>query len=210
MVPPGDTLTNTLIALYGVPGTGKSTAAACLSMRFDGALVISTDIIRAFAVSQGMEQSVWLNRTSHDAWQLLGNKTETNVLEGFRRHSEAVLMLIEPMLEQLFRKHKLVILEGVHMTQELLGRVSTRAGRLLPVYLGIDESIHGRRLEKKASSRVQADNVWQRNYDVLQTIDGYLMSLDHEHKIEACPRDQRELHALVERIAAEGVLKPCT
>jgi 2-phosphoglycerate kinase len=203
MEPTCPAVSTILIVIFGVPGTGKSTAASHLSVCLDGTLVISTDIVRTFAVSHGLESSKWLNRTSHDAWQLFGEKTIEHIVSGFRLHSEAVLSFVDPILKELFQKHRIVILEGVHMTEETLQRYEGLADMLLPIYVGIDESYHGRRLEKKTSSRIQADNVWQRNYDVLQTIDNYFKQLKTRNKIDIYPRDEKDLQILVDRLQKE-------
>lgn len=171
-----------LIIITGVPGTGKSTTASYLSQHFDGVPIVSTDIIRAFVISNQINDSVWLNNTSHQAWKEFGVKTEQTITEGFIKHSIAVFDYTYPLVDQLFKTYSLVILEGVHICQKILDECQQRYDLVIPIYIPIDSNNHIAWLEHKMKMRISQKNNWIDNYDILETLDRYFLTIFNHSK----------------------------
>lgn len=173
----------TVIFIYGIPGTGKSTMASVLSTKLFGASVVSTDIVREIIIDNQISDNNWLNSVSHQAWQHFGIKTEQTVLDGFINHAAAVHRYVGSAVERLLHKHNVIIVEGVHYTKAIHDYYRSSPIHFIPVALHVEKEQHIARLEQKLTIRQQQENVWVQNYAVMTLLNTYYRTIADEQTI---------------------------
>jgi 2-phosphoglycerate kinase len=188
----------TVIFIYGIPGTGKSTLASILSTKLYSASIISTDIVREMVLDNDLSENLWLNSVSHQAWKQFGKKTEQTIVKGFENHAEAVNLYVESLIHRLIKKHNIVIIEGVHFTKKILTQFSHQSFEFIPIVLHLPMDKHMNRLEEKLKIRQQKENVWLQNYAVMTVLDHYYASLKDEKTIVI--EDEHQLTSAMDRL----------
>jgi 2-phosphoglycerate kinase len=188
----------TVIFIYGIPGTGKSTLASLLSMKLYSASIISTDIVREMVLDNNLSENKWLNSVSHQAWKQFDEKTNQTIVEGFEYHAEAVNHYVENLVLRLVRKHNIVIVEGVHFTKGILAHYSNQQFDFIPIVLHLAKDTHMTRLEEKLKIRQQKENVWLQNYEVMTVLDNYYASLKNEKTIVIS--NEQQLKSVVNKL----------
>lgn len=149
--------------------------AALLSARLNGAFVINTDFIkewlRLFAPSSELLYH------SHDAWKLFGEKNEGNIIHGFEQHADALLTSIRDFLLHLFKKYRLIIIEGVHFSKNGIKVLVESDWEILPVLLGVDKIQYSNFVSRKAALRSVDGKSWLESFDVIEKLDNYYKNL---------------------------------
>ena len=70
-----------IIIIMGIPGAGKTTFANKLSIEMAGIPVICTDIVKAVYEKENPKV---LTKVSHNAWQIIGECTDENIVDGYK------------------------------------------------------------------------------------------------------------------------------
>ena len=110
-----------LIIISGVPATGKSTLAIQLAAELNWKIALGADEIKA--IMKKYDKNKYLRKSSHDAWKLLGEKNQKNILEGFRRYSLALKPGVEIVINKSKKTGENLIIEGVHLIPSLYREV---------------------------------------------------------------------------------------
>lgn len=170
-----------LFLIFGAPGTGKSSLAALLSAQLNGAFVINTDLIKEWLKISSTTRE--LDYNSHEAWKLVGKKTDQNIIQGFEMYADALLESIQALLSHLFEKYRLIILEGVHFTKNGISILSHNSWEILPILLPVNKSQYSYFALLKATLRMSDRNPWVESFDVIELLDRYYhaFSSDLEH-----------------------------
>jgi len=140
------------IGLYGVFGVGKSYLAHGLSSRFWDYDTVATDNL--LAIARNLDKSdPYLQQSSYLAWQLLGDNSPKNVVEGFKRYRDRLQPFIRIILDRAYKQRVDMIFEGVHVSpyvfQEYSHLLETK-----PFLITIpDRDIHWTRVEDKCKDR---------------------------------------------------------
>lgn len=95
-----------LILLGGVPGTGKTTIAYKLALKFKIDKVISTDLIKAFAKTYDFGFDRYVFTTTHEAYKL----DDLSVVEGYLKHSKKINDMVLEVLNNI--ADNVIIVEG--------------------------------------------------------------------------------------------------
>lgn len=95
-----------LILLGGVPGTGKTTIAYKLALKFKIDKVISTDLIKAFAKTYNYGFDRYVFTTTHEAYKI----DNLSVVEGYLKHSKKINNMVLEILNNI--SDNVVIIEG--------------------------------------------------------------------------------------------------
>lgn len=95
-----------LILLGGVPGTGKTTIAYKLALKFKIDKVISTDLIKAFAKTYDFGFDRYVFTTTHEAYKIDG----LSVVEGYLKHSKKINDMVLGILNNI--ADSVIIVEG--------------------------------------------------------------------------------------------------
>lgn len=167
-----------LFLIFGAPGTGKSTLAALMSARLNGAIVVNTDLIKEW-LQMSYANSIF-NLNSHDAWKLVGEKNDQNIIEGFEKYADAFLDSIQALLIHLFKKFRIVILEGVHFTKNGLSILGQNFWDTLPIFIPVHKTQYRYFAQLKTTVRISERNPWLESFDVIEVLDRYFHSFSLE------------------------------
>ena len=115
-----------MILLGGVPGTGKSTAAAELANRLGVARTQSTDMLREVMriliperLSPPLHTSSFNAGGAVDTGEMFAVRDAENLLYGFHRQTELVELACQAVLQRAIDERVSLILEGVHVRPTL-------------------------------------------------------------------------------------------
>lgn len=161
-----------LILVVGLPGTGKTTFANLLSCKMAGIPAINTDVVKAAYLPLKPEI---LSKSSHTAWQLLGECTRENILAGNKILAQELFKISCDITRRLFKTYNTVIIEGLGIDLENVPQLEFPA---VIFYLTNKNRNAGYR--EKLRYRVDKTNNWAAHEDILQIVAEELFS-----KVEA-------------------------
>lgn len=151
-----------IIIVMGIPGAGKTTFANKLSIEMAGIPVICTDIVKAVYEK---ENPKILNKVSHNAWQILGERTDENIVEGYKIFSSELFKYSYLLAQKMLETYNTVIIEGLGIDISALDELSER---VIKVYLTNKERQLG--YINKLSYRNNKENNWQKNSHTIEVI----------------------------------------
>jgi 2-phosphoglycerate kinase len=156
------------ILIGGVPGAGKTTLAIKLANELGIKEVVDTDNIRQ--VMRIYDKNPILHSVTHDCWKFFGEKTDENSLKGFAAHTELLHEAIIEILRYNLRRNTSIIIEGVHVTPDLLKKIDFAVSYF---HISIsDEKEHLQRLQAKKC----CGTCWQQNFSVIRKTQDWLIS----------------------------------
>lgn len=152
-----------LILIVGIPGSGKTTFANLLSCKMAGIPSINTDIIKAAYASSNPDI---MKKTSHTAWQLLGECTNKNIVSGNNILSREIFKISCEIVGRLFETYNTVIIEGLGIDLESVPNLEVDT---VIFYLTNKDKHLG--YKDKLRYRVNKTNNWAKHKEILQIID---------------------------------------
>ncbi|RKP06997.1 P-loop containing nucleoside triphosphate hydrolase protein, partial [Thamnocephalis sphaerospora] len=145
------------ILLGGTSGCGKSTLASLLASRLGVTTVLSTDnirnVLRSF-VSEEENPVLWAS--SYHAGESLvdveqDGGVEERVIRGYRDQAEAVFPQLRTTVQQILSRRESVIIEGVHLSVDVMLRLAEELPMCLPFVICINkEAKHAERFATRA------------------------------------------------------------
>ncbi len=106
-----------IILICGMPATGKSTLAIKLAAELDFKVCIGVDEIKE--VVKKYDNNPFLSKSSHDAWQLIGKRTEKNILSGFQKYCQGLKSGVMSIFEKSEKNGENIIIEGIQLLPKL-------------------------------------------------------------------------------------------
>lgn len=91
------------IGIYGVFGVGKSYLAHGLSSQLWDYDTVATDNLLAIARNIDKSNS-YLQQSSYLAWQLIGDNSQKNIIDGFKRYRDKLQPLIRIILDRAYKQ----------------------------------------------------------------------------------------------------------
>lgn len=164
------------LAVYvmGVPGTGKTTFAQALSNDLGTAPVLTTDLVKAMLEDRSDDPI--FGKVSHTAWELLGDFSESNLLQGYDNFSRALFRETQSLVLRLLKTYRVVIVEGLGLCPELMAAQDLDC---LPILLL--QSDPERFQRRKLRLRHERANHWQANDRSLDLIEQHLLREAERH-----------------------------
>lgn len=158
-----------LILIGGVPGTGKTTLAYNLALRFKIDKVLSVDMIKNFAKAYDDSFDKYILTTTHDAYKL----EQIGIIDGYLKHCRAVNSVVLKILSCI--KDNIVIVEGTTINKEFIDMLDKNKYEIsyLNLYLPKEKLLE--RYELK--SKLRKSN-WVDNIKVIEKLNEYL-SIDN-------------------------------
>ena len=99
-----------IIFLGGIPGTGKTTLAYKIALKYKIDKVISLDILKT--VLNEYENDPYINTTTHEAYKI----DNLTVTDGFLKHSKIINGYFYKFIKKF--NDKIIIVEGATITKE--------------------------------------------------------------------------------------------
>ena len=99
-----------IIFLGGIPGTGKTTLAYKLALKYKIDKVISLDILKT--ILKEYEDNTYINTTTHEAYKI----DDLSVVDGFLKHSNIINEYFYKFIQKF--NDKVMIVEGATITKE--------------------------------------------------------------------------------------------
>ena len=169
-----------IILIGGATGAGKSTISSEVAYRMDIARIQSTDVMREIIRAYLTPQAVpTLGYSSFEAWRGLPptpeehrNQGENPVITGFLSQFTTMKPALEATIHRSIKERDDLILEGVHVTPQLLDLQEARdSGIVVPVMIATMERAALRKqlkrrgreaTERKASRYLDGlDDIWE-------------------------------------------------
>ena len=153
----------TIIAIVGIPGSGKTSLANKLSSELAGIPVLNTDIVKA---AYEDENPQILSKVSHNAWELMGSYSELNVKEGYTLFSKTLFRYTYSLAKKLLNTYTTVIIEGMGIDIPALSDIEED---VICIFL-TNDNIEKSYLDK-LKYRVNKINNWEIRKDILKIIE---------------------------------------
>jgi len=168
-----ETITKKVIIIFGAPGSGKTTFSLSLSGILNATPVISSDLIRDF-IALNNKDNLILDTTSHSAWELFGEPTESNVIKGFKSHNKEVWKYLLPLIDSTLNKYKIVIAEGTHFDDEIYKILEQKAWHKYYIFLELNRVEIDKIYDNKSLQRTNNNNPWLLKKPYIFWIDDFL------------------------------------
>lgn len=185
-----------LHVIYGIPCVGKSTAAVELAFRRNIRTVIHTDYVREVQrLFLPPDRAPALAKVTHDAWELHGPPTRSNIEAGFVDHAQAVAIGIRAVVRKLVSDGFAAVIEGAHFYSNLIEdlraeNVNTDLHATLLIVNAAEEL--RRRIDDKERQRAHGATRkrWRDNLPVLLEIQDFLVADARAHRIHVTTAEE--------------------
>ncbi|TCO56761.1 AAA family ATPase [Actinocrispum wychmicini] len=170
-----------LEVLYGIPCVGKSTMAINLAHQRGIRTVITTDYVREVQrMYVPRNEAPALAMVTHDAWQLFGPPTRSNVERGFLDHVQHVLPGVKAVAAKVVKDGLDAVMEGAHFHSAVINELRDGCpnAQVSPRLLAVDSAAELlRRIASKESRRVSnaPKKQWSDHVDVMMLIQDFLI-----------------------------------
>lgn len=175
-------VTPPMILIGGVTGSGKGYLSAQLARRLGQPRVISTDAVRA--VLRGVLDDPCLHTSSflaETAWPH-SQRRRRRIIEGF----EAQARLLIPSLKHIIERHRQegegLILEGVHLTPDILAELANRDTAVLVTAVR-SPAEHRRRFHRRAAQTARAAERYLAHFGVIRLLQEHLLLRAAHHEL---------------------------
>ena len=131
-----------IILIAGCTGTGKSTVAAELALRFDIGRVQSTDILRdIIRLFIPNESAPELHVSTYDAWRMLSiaeknkHSRAPHLIEGYLAQSNRLTETVDAVIERTVKERASIIIEGIHLHPKFQSQLNQQEAVVIPLLL---------------------------------------------------------------------------
>lgn len=155
-----------IIMVMGIPGAGKTTFANKLSIEMAGIPVICTDIVKAAFEDENPKV---LSKVSHNAWQIIGECSDENIVEGYKAFSSELFKYSYSLAKKMLGTFNTVIIEGLGIDISVIDNLPER---IVKVYLTNNERQTG--YINKLCYRNNKENNWRKNSHAIELISKYI------------------------------------
>ncbi len=155
-----------IILILGIPGSGKTTFANKLSAEMAGIPVVCTDIVKVVYEEESINI---LSKVSHNAWQIVGERTDENIVLGYKIFSAELFKYSYALAKKLLRTYNTVIIEGLGIDVSVLDDLPES---IITVFLTNRDRQTG--YLNKLCYRNNKENNWQKNEHALELISEYI------------------------------------
>jgi len=172
-----------VLMIGGASGTGKSAIATEVAHRLDIARTQSTDLLREVMRMMIPERLMpVLHKSSYDAWQVLPTKTidaESSLIDGYQAQADLLSVPCEAVVRRSLNESASVILEGVHIQNELVRKIPSNSGAIvIPIMLAVLDPHQlrqrflgrGQQVDRRRAER------YLRNFDSIWRLQSHLLS----------------------------------
>lgn len=177
-----------MILLGGTSGTGKSTCSSLLASRFGISTVLSSDTIRHILRNfLSKEQYSVLFASTYEAWKVLNPEEVINlsndslkkkIIKGYLEQSKLVNEKLSQVIENILNRQESVIIEGVHLTIDLMKSIVKKHKFTFPFLVYIDKSEKHKERFAVRSKQMTLDaryNKYVEHFEHIRTIQTYLI-----------------------------------
>ena len=155
-----------LILIGGVPGTGKTTIAYHLALKFKIDKVISLDTLKLYAKTFNNNFNKYIFTTTHEAYKL----ENIPIIDGYLKHSNEINKLLIKTLDNI--KDNIIIIEGSTINKNIINLLDKDKYEIIyfNLYLDSKELIERYKLKSKIRK-----STWIENIKNIEEINNYLL-----------------------------------
>lgn len=151
-----------IIFISGVPGTGKTTLAHKIAIKYKIDKVVSLDIIK-LSIKMFVNDD-YINTTTHEAYKI----ENLSVIDGFIKHCNIINSYFVDIIKKI--KDNVLIVEGATITKEFINNFKEYECYHINLNVDDKEMLISRYKEKL---KLRKSN-WIENIDVIMEINEYL------------------------------------
>lgn len=151
-----------IIFISGVPGTGKTTLAYKMALKYKIDKVVSLDILKASIKTFFNDK--YINTTTHEAYKI----DNLNIIDGYLKHCKVINNYYTKIIKNI--KDKVIIVEGATITQEFINEFNEYECKNINLFVDNKEALIKRYNEKM---KLRKSN-WIENINEIMTINKYL------------------------------------
>ena len=171
-----------ILLLSGAPGTGKSTMASLIASRMSVNHILSTDSIRhTMRTFYPKDKYPVLYKSTYECGDLIDPDHELphddRCVKGYLAQSELVGVELMKIIESFVRSHASLIVEGVHLSGELILKIVMTFPNVVPFLIYIKkEDFHKQRFAVRAKYMTTdpSMNKYIGNFGAIRAVQGYL------------------------------------
>ena len=171
-----------ILLLSGAPGTGKSTMASLIASRMSVNHILSTDSVRhTMRTFYPQDKYPVLYKSTYECGDLVDPEHklpyDERCVKGYLAQSELVGVELMKIIESFVMSHASLIVEGVHLSIELILRIVTRFPNVVPFLIYIKkEDFHRQRFAVRAKYMTTdpSMNKYISNFGAIRAVQGYL------------------------------------
>lgn len=151
-----------ILFISGVPGTGKTTLAYEMALKYKIDKVVSLDILKICLKTY--INNDYINTTTHEAYKI----ENVDVITGYQRHCKIINSYFVNIIKGI--KDNSMIVEGATVTEEFIKQFEGYECHLINLYVDDKEVLLNRYKEKM---KVRKSN-WIQNINEIMIINEYL------------------------------------
>ena len=183
-----------IILISGVNGVGKSTLAIELAYRFNISQIVSTDIIReSMRFFYDKKKDAAIFKSSHNAWELIGEKNKRNILKGYKKHTDSVIPGVTWVLNRTSNRKKDMIIEGVHLLPSQLKKFLGKDNIYFFTIIAKTEKEHKNKFYLRAE-QLHGSSIERffKHFDQIRLIQDYIIEDSKKYNIPVFDNDNME------------------
>ena len=156
----------TIIAIIGIPGSGKTSFANKLSTEFAGIPILNTDVLKTIYEPENKEI---LSKVSHNSWELAGEYSTEDIRKGYAIFSRTLFQYTYSIAKKMLNTYTTVIAEGMGIDIVDLADLEENVICVLLTNYDRDKSY-----SDKIKFRINKTNNWEKRKEILSEIENYL------------------------------------
>jgi 2-phosphoglycerate kinase len=157
-----------IIFISGIPASGKSTLAVKLAAKLNFKVCIGVDEIKE--VVKHYDKNPFIKRSSHNCWQLLGARSDKNILKGYEKYCFGMTAGVSAIINQSRKTGENLIIEGVQLLPKLYSKFNNFNCFHFVLVSNFDR-LHQNRIKQKITERHQIQtDVWSKKEKELKLI----------------------------------------
>lgn len=151
-----------IIFISGVPGTGKTTLAYKMALKYKIDKVISLDVLKAFLKTY--ENNDYINTITYEAYKI----ENLDVVEGYKKHCKIINKYFSNVLKNI--EDKIMIVEGATITKDFIKQFEGYECYWINLYVNCKQKLLDRYKQKM---KIRKSN-WIKSINEIMIINKYL------------------------------------
>ena len=163
---------NRVIIFYGINAVGKTTLSQELMCHFEVCELQSTDnLLKIYNYVN--PNNPYIGSNSCTAWSVIGDKTNLNILTGFKNYRALITEYICSLAQRAYEEQFTLVIEGVHFDPIVKKRI--KQIKISPILLILSNfNVHKKRIIEKSDSRIDVKERLMNNLFIMRQIQDFL------------------------------------
>ncbi|EEA07727.1 uncharacterized protein CMU_006500 [Cryptosporidium muris RN66] len=215
-----------IILVAGTSGSGKSTISSFLASYLNTECILSTDTIRhILRFTDDYKDDATLHCSTYEVYKNVNTQNKSSeqieistskysrksqdVILGYLMQSSLIEDYIYEMVKTTIQKHRSIIVEGVHITPDLIRKIHnlayTARSNLVTFLVYIeDKEEHLKRLQERSRGILQSK--YSHNINEIHTIQEYLLSEAKLNEMTICINNtSSDIYSIVKKVILKQI-----